>query len=81
MSVGSFLSSAGRSVGSLSSAGRSGGCFQSSLLAELALDRLAAAGARAFLPRRVPPGDGGLALGQLWVAAHGGYTAPGRRTS
>ena len=44
-----------------------GGCFQNALLAERTLERLR--GRRVFLHRRVPPGDGGLALGQAVVAA------------
>jgi hydrogenase maturation protein HypF len=43
-----------------------GGCFQNALLAERVLAELA--GAKVFLHRRVPPGDGGLALGQAVVA-------------
>ena len=44
-----------------------GGCFQNALLAERLLEELD--GRRVFLHRRVPPGDGGLALGQAVVAA------------
>ena len=44
-----------------------GGCFQNALLAERTAGRLE--GLRVFLHRRVPPGDGGLALGQAVVAA------------
>ena len=44
-----------------------GGCFQNALLAERILEEL---GPRnVFVHRRVPPGDGGLALGQAVVAA------------
>lgn len=46
-----------------------GGCFQNALLAELALDRLAAAGFAVHLHRRIPPNDGGLAAGQALFAA------------
>ncbi len=46
-----------------------GGCLQSPLLAGLLVDGLAARGLRPLLPRRVPPGDGGLALGQALVHA------------
>lgn len=42
-----------------------GGCFQNVLLAELCA---AAVGPAVYLHRNVPPGDGGLALGQALVA-------------
>ncbi|HKV07665.1 MAG TPA: carbamoyltransferase HypF, partial [Thermoanaerobaculia bacterium] len=44
-----------------------GGCFQNALLAERIVERLAG-GPRVFLHREVPPGDGGLSLGQALVA-------------
>ena len=47
-----------------------GGCFQNALLSELALAGLAAAGLEAWGHERVPPGDGGLALGQLLAIAN-----------
>ncbi len=47
----------------------SGGCFANRLLCTLTHGRLTARGHDVRLPRRVPPGDGGLALGQLWIAA------------
>ncbi|HEV3166159.1 MAG TPA: carbamoyltransferase HypF [Isosphaeraceae bacterium] len=47
----------------------SGGCFQNRLLTERAHAMLTTAGFRVLTHRRVPPGDGGLAVGQLWVAA------------
>ena len=43
-----------------------GGCFQNALLAERVLGELP--DLRVFIHRRVPPGDGGLALGQAAVA-------------
>jgi hydrogenase maturation protein HypF len=46
-----------------------GGCFGNRLLAERTEGLLAAAGFRVLTHRRVPPGDGGLAVGQLWAAA------------
>jgi len=47
----------------------SGGCFQNRLLARLCMDRLAAAGFRVHRPALYPPNDGGISLGQAWVAA------------
>jgi hydrogenase maturation protein HypF len=47
----------------------SGGCFQNRLLLERVLARLEAAGLRVLLHRHVPPGDGGISLGQIAVAA------------
>jgi hydrogenase maturation protein HypF len=47
----------------------SGGCFQSRLLTTLAVERLAALGFEVLLHARVPPNDGGIALGQAAVAA------------
>ena len=44
-----------------------GGCFQNALLVDLVPDALGEA--PVYLPRRVPPGDGGLAFGQAVVAA------------
>ncbi len=47
----------------------SGGVFQNRALLEQLMKRLEATGFRVFINRRVPPNDGGLALGQLAVAA------------
>ena len=53
----------------------SGGCFQNARLTERAVARLAAEGFRPYWHRRVPPNDGGLALGQV-VAACAGANPP-----
>ncbi len=45
-----------------------GGCFQNGLLVERVEARLGALGLRVLRPREVPPGDGGIALGQVVVA-------------
>jgi len=46
-----------------------GGCFQNERLARLAFSLLAGAGFEVLRPRRVPPNDGAIALGQAFVAA------------
>jgi hydrogenase maturation protein HypF len=46
----------------------SGGCFQNRLLAERTLDQLRTLNRRVFVHSNVPPGDSGLAVGQLAVA-------------
>ncbi len=48
----------------------SGGVFQNRVLTELACKLLEAHGFTVLIPRQVPPNDGGLALGQAFVAAH-----------
>jgi hydrogenase maturation protein HypF len=47
----------------------SGGCFQNRYLTERAVVRLQRAGYRPYWHRRIPPNDGGLALGQVFAAA------------
>ena len=47
----------------------SGGCFQNFLLARRVRERLIGAGLRVYSHHQVPPGDGGIALGQILAAA------------
>jgi hydrogenase maturation protein HypF len=47
----------------------SGGCFQNRILTERAVQRLAQEGHRPYWHQRVPPNDGGIALGQAVAAA------------
>jgi hydrogenase maturation protein HypF len=47
----------------------SGGVFQNAYLTARAVERLTAHGFRAFTHQRVPPNDGGIALGQAVLAA------------
>ncbi len=46
-----------------------GGCLMNRVLAEALVAGFEARGATALLPRQVPANDGGLSLGQAWVAA------------
>jgi hydrogenase maturation protein HypF len=46
-----------------------GGCFQNKYLTEKTVARLAATGFKPYWHQRIPPNDGGIALGQLAAAA------------
>ena len=46
-----------------------GGCFVNRALAEGVAGGLRQAGLRVLLPTQAPAGDGGLSLGQVWIAA------------
>ena len=48
----------------------SGGVFQNALLTSMCVERLGQAGLDQLTHRLVPPNDGGLALGQAFVAAY-----------
>jgi hydrogenase maturation protein HypF len=48
----------------------SGGCFQNAYLSEQVYNRLHKAGFSVYLHKETPPGDGGIALGQIYVAGY-----------
>jgi hydrogenase maturation protein HypF len=48
----------------------SGGCFQNAYLAEKAVRKLNTAGFNGYCHEKIPPNDGGLALGQLLAAKY-----------
>jgi hydrogenase maturation protein HypF len=45
-----------------------GGCFQNRYLTEKTVSRLEEAGLRPYWHQRIPPNDGGIALGQIAAA-------------
>ncbi len=47
-----------------------GGCFLNALLSRSLAARLSTNGLRVLEARQAPPNDGGIALGQAWVAIH-----------
>lgn len=59
---------AARSTG-VTTVALSGGCFLNSVIAEEIRRGCLGAGLNPLLPRQVPPNDGGLSLGQAWIAA------------
>ena len=46
----------------------SGGCICNKVLAEELLKNLSSLGLSVYLPRLIPPNDGGISLGQAWIA-------------
>jgi len=57
-----------------------GGCFQNTLLTWRVRQRLLESGCTVYSHQQVPPGDGGIALGQIFVAARqmqGSIDVPG----
>lgn len=46
----------------------SGGCFLNKVLTEGLTNGLTQRGFKVYLPNRLPPNDGGLSLGQAWIA-------------
>ena len=47
----------------------SGGCFQNRYLTERAVAALVAAGFKPYWHQRIPPNDGGIAVGQIVAAS------------
>jgi hydrogenase maturation protein HypF len=47
----------------------SGGCFQNQVLATRAIRRLRQEGFQPYWHQRIPPNDGGIAVGQIMAAA------------
>ncbi|MCX8107603.1 MAG: carbamoyltransferase HypF [Verrucomicrobiae bacterium] len=50
-----------------------GGCFQNKCLLERTIDRLRSAGFKPYWHQRVPPNDGGIALGQIIASQRESY--------
>ncbi|KTC80297.1 hydrogenase maturation protein HypF [Legionella cherrii] len=48
----------------------SGGCFLNPILAEGLITTLSESDITSFLPRALPPNDGGISLGQAWIAGN-----------
>jgi hydrogenase maturation protein HypF len=70
------LAVAGCAAGGTDRVVLSGGVFQNALLVSMCVARLRRSGIDPLTHRLVPPNDGGLALGQAFVAAHRPVTSP-----
>jgi len=55
----------------------SGGCFQNTYLLSKSIEKLVVEGFKVFFHQRVPPNDGGLALGQALIANEILHNCPG----
>ncbi|TFV75638.1 carbamoyltransferase HypF [Bradyrhizobium frederickii] len=65
-----WIGRAARATG-ISTVALSGGCFLNAILSHEIERGCIAAGLSPLLPRQMPPNDGGLSLGQAWIAALG----------
>jgi hydrogenase maturation protein HypF len=57
-----------------------GGCFQNKYLTERTITRLSDSGFRPYWHQRVPPNDGGIALGQVYAHMRGRNSVPRMNT-
>ncbi len=55
-----------REIAGIGRVALSGGVFQNLLLRELLVPLLIDSGFEVFLNEKVPPGDGGISVGQIW---------------
>ncbi|MGL9622916.1 carbamoyltransferase HypF [Bradyrhizobium sp. U531] len=63
-----WIGRAAREIG-ITTVALSGGCFLNAILSSGIERGCIAAGLSPLLPRQLPPNDGGLSLGQAWIAA------------
>lgn len=63
-----WIGRAARTTG-ITTVALSGGCFLNAILSDEIERGCVAAGLSPLLPRQMPPNDGGLSLGQAWIAA------------